>query len=182
MTLRVYFMYKAYFNYSFYNDAYSKKLCKDYGFNPSFGFILKTKFVKSPSYMLTILFALTVLVFSYATFVFEYFFMLWPETKSMLVPGRGLFFNVVYLVFMTLTTVGFGDYTAKTYPGKIVIILTSLWGAIMISLFVLITSNMFTLAQKEEKALSEIDMSRKATKTIIEAFRLFREKRHYHLL
>ena len=80
MFLRFYFVFKCYFNYSVYNDAFSKKLCKDYGFYPGFGFIMKTKFVKNPQSMLALLFVLTVLVLTYTTYVFEVYFLLWPRT------------------------------------------------------------------------------------------------------
>jgi len=42
-----------------------------------------------------------------------------------------------------LTTVGYGDLSPNTYPGKIVIIFTALWGAFMISLLLLTVSNVF---------------------------------------
>lgn len=71
------------------------------------------------------------------------------------------------MVIMTITTVGFGDYTAKTFPGKGLTILCALWGAVMISIFVMIVSNIFNMTESEQKALSEIDVSREAAKTII---------------
>lgn len=145
MFFRIYFIFKCLFNYSIYNDAYSKKLCKEYGFYPGLSFMIKTKFVKNPNLMLVFLFILTVFIFSFTTYVFEVYYMMWPGTTVALSGEQGTQFNVLYLVVMTITTVGFGDYTAKTYPGKIIIILTALWGAIMISFFVLVMSNIFNL-------------------------------------
>ena len=181
MFLRIYFIFKCVFNYSVYNDAFSKKLCKDYGFYPGFGFIMKTKFVKSPRLTLVLLFTLTVSVLAYIVHIFEMYFSIWPRTETQ-VAEQGIFYNIVYLVIMTITTVGFGDYTAKTYPGKFVIMFTALWGAVMISIFVLIVSNIFNLSQKEEKALIQIDVSRKAANAIVQSFKLFSKKRRYHLL
>ena len=80
------------------------------------------------------------------------YYSLWPNTSTS--SYQGIFYNILYLVIMTITTVGFGDYTARTYPGKALIIFTALWGAVMISLFVLTVSNIFCLEENEEKALT----------------------------
>ena len=181
MFVRIYFIFKCIFNYSVYNDAFSKKLCKEYGFYPGFVFIMKTKFVKSPRLTLVFLFSMTVFVLSYIVHIFEIYYLIWPGTEKD-VAQQGLFYNVVYMVIMTITTVGFGDYTAKTFPGKFVIMFTALWGAVMISIFVLIVSNIFNLSQKEEKALIQIDVSRAAANAIAKSFRVFSKKRQYHLV
>lgn len=83
---------------------------------------------------------------------------------------------------MTITTVGFGDYTAKTFTGKLFIVLTALWGAVMISIFVMIVSNVFNLSDNEQKALSEIDVSRQAVQAIVSSLKLFSKKKRYHLM
>ena len=59
------------------------------------------------------------------------------------------FFNIMYLIIITMTTVGYGDFTATTYPGRCLIMFTALWGAFMISLVVLTVSNVLQL-QKEQ--------------------------------
>ena len=41
MWFRIYFLVRSIFNYSIYTDAYSKKLCKSYGFTAGARFTLK---------------------------------------------------------------------------------------------------------------------------------------------
>lgn len=41
MWFRLYFLIRSIFNYSIYTDAYSKKLCKTYGFTAGARFTLK---------------------------------------------------------------------------------------------------------------------------------------------
>jgi hypothetical protein len=41
MWFRIYFLIRSIFNYSIYTDAYSKKLCKSYGFTAGARFTLK---------------------------------------------------------------------------------------------------------------------------------------------
>ena len=49
---------------------------------------------------------------------------------------------------ITLTTVGYGDITPHTYPGKVIIMFCALWGAFMISLLVLTVGSYFNLNEK----------------------------------
>ena len=55
------------------------------------------------------------------------------------------YFNSVYVIVVTMTTVGFGDVVPHTFPGKILILISAIWGAFLISLMVLIISSVFDL-------------------------------------
>jgi len=46
---------------------------------------------------------------------------------------------------VTITTVGFGDFTPHTAIGKVIIIFCALWGAFLVSLMVLVATKIFTL-------------------------------------
>ena len=83
---------------------------------------------------------------------------------------------------MTITTVGFGDFTPRTYPGRLIIMFTAFWGAIMISFFVLIVSSVFELKPTQDKALHQVDVSRSAANAIAHSFKYFVKKKRYHLL
>ena len=45
-----------------------------------------------------------------------------------------------YLIVVTISTVGFGDLTAKSVLGKTLIVLAALWGAFLVSLVVLVVA------------------------------------------
>lgn len=78
---------------------------------------------------------------------------------------------------MTVTTVGYGDITPFTIPGKVICILAALWGATMISLLVLTTSSFFDLDNKQLKAMRHINLTRHAANTISISFKLFKKKK-----
>lgn len=83
---------------------------------------------------------------AYVIRVFEVHFALQEDTRTHY-EKEGLYINSVYLIMVTITTVGFGDFSPRTFPGKIFVMFTAIWGAFMISLVVLVVSNVFKLTK-----------------------------------
>jgi len=50
--------------------------------------------------------------------------------------------NCLWLVIITMTTVGYGDYYAKTLFGRIWTILCAIWGIFVVSCLVVVLTNM----------------------------------------
>jgi len=55
-------------------------------------------------------------------------------------------------VIITLTTVGYGDYSPQTNFGRIIGILTAFWGVFFVSLFVVALTNTLDLEESELRA------------------------------
>ena len=81
---------------------------------------------------------------------------------------------------MTITTVGYGDIFPHTTPGKVICIITALWGAIMISLLVLTASSFFDLSGNQLKAMKHIRVSGEAAKTISLAMKYYMKKKELY--
>lgn len=96
----------------------------------------------NPGSSVVILFLITIFVLSYILRIFEAINALVPKSDAH-INHEGKYFNCLYLIIITLSTVGYGDLSPDTYPGKFVIIFTALWGAFMISLLLLTVSNVF---------------------------------------
>ena len=74
---------------------------------------------------------------------------------------------------MTITTVGYGDVTAKSIVGKGLLVFSSIWGAFLLSLVILVVANMFELKKSQKKAMRDIHVTRKATKSISLGIKFF---------
>lgn len=112
------------------------------------------------------------MILSYIYRIFEIFYSLHPWTETYFNKGTQ-YFDTMYFVIVTLTTVGYGDISPKTYFGKFIVMFTALWGAVMISLVVVMVSKIFSMTESQEKALREIDVSRKAAKAIAYGFKFY---------
>jgi hypothetical protein len=49
--------------------------------------------------------------------------------------------NALWLVLMTITTVGYGDYFPHTSIGRIIILIVAIWGTFIVSIMVVVVSN-----------------------------------------
>lgn len=88
------------------------------------------------------LFTMSVLIFAYLIRIFELPYVYLGddiESNNLL----SSYFNAIWLVIVTITTVGYGDISPNTQPGKIIAILAALWGSILISLIVVTIQSIF---------------------------------------
>lgn len=69
----------------------------------------------------------------------------------------GDYFKVFWMVVVTMTTVGYGDITPKTIPGRVFTFLLTVWGVFLISILVLLFFNFTTLTESEKLALKVWD-------------------------
>lgn len=65
MWLRFYFLVKMFLQMSIYNDAYSRKLCKYYGFEASIKYTLKCYIKLMPERACLVLMFFTVIIFAH---------------------------------------------------------------------------------------------------------------------
>lgn len=65
-------------------------------------------------------------------------------------------FESIWLVLMTIFTVGYGDISPNTEFGKVIATLSAIWGAFLVSLNVLVVNNFFQLTLPQERAKNHI--------------------------
>jgi len=68
----------------------------------------------------------------------------------------------------------------KTFLGKLLIMLISIWGAILISLVILVVTNVFKLSNNQKKAMKDINHTFKAAKIISLSVKFFMAKKKYY--
>lgn len=137
MILRVFFIFRTLSNYLIYTDAFSKKLCRENSVPNSLTFVYKCLFSVQPEVTIVFSFLFFVALTGYLVRIFELPLLNLDKYNT---PSLETYFNSFYLAFITISTVGYGDITPITYPGKIVMMVAALIGAFLISLIVLILS------------------------------------------
>jgi voltage-gated potassium channel len=92
------------------------------------------------------MFIATVAVLAYLLRIFEIPFYRANETLN---NDMDYYFNALWLTLITLTTVGYGDIAPKTNAGKVVMVITALFGSFLISMLVLAVGKVFDLNQNQ---------------------------------
>ena len=129
-------------------DPYAKKLCRAYGFDNSILFTIKSSLQTKPEQTAAYLFLFTLLFFAYVVRIFEM-----PRFRLSKDDTFDWYFNSCWFTVVTLTTIGYGDFSPMTMPGKIVTIALAFWGALLLSLLVIIMSTIFNLDENEKMVL-----------------------------
>jgi len=80
--------------------------------------------------------------------IFELNYYVCPGSKFSY-ENEGNYFNQIYYIVITLTSVGYGDISPQTFPGKIIIIFVAFLGSFILSLVVLVTSNVFSFTKEQ---------------------------------
>lgn len=55
------------------------------------------------------------------------------------------YLNALWLVLITTTTVGYGEYSPNTPLGRVIIMFVAIWGTLIVSLMVVVVSNMLSM-------------------------------------
>lgn len=144
MFVRVIFMSRAIINYSIFMDIYSKKLCKSYGFSANVRFAFKCFIRAQPGTTVAIVLLSSVLLLAYLMRIFE---LPYGVTVGMITWYS--YFDSIWCVIITMTTVGYGDVAPYTLFGRLVSITAALWGTFLISLLILSVGEIFALNYQE---------------------------------
>ena len=83
------------------------------------------------------------------------------------------YFNSVWFTVITITTIGYGDISPLTQPGKLTTIILAFWGALLMALLVLVLSTIFEPNEDEKIAIHHIKFTKTAANTIYRSMKFF---------
>jgi len=166
MFLRFYILIRNIFNHSQFSDPYAKLHCERYGFTANTRFVFKCYLQRYPGYTVFMTLFTSVLMLAYMMRIAER-----PTALEDDLHVFEPFINNVYMTVVTMTTVGFGDFAPLSYLGKIVTMVTALWGGFIISLLIVSVEGIFSLSNREQKAFSNLVLVKKAARCLVSALR-----------
>lgn len=122
-----------------------------YGARPGAIFCLRCVFKDSPFAFITTIFVASVAIFSFLFRIAEY-----PIYS---VSSLTMYGNMAWMTVITMTSVGYGDYTPKTPFGRVIGALCVSWGVLIVSVMVVVLTNAFSM-NRSTHAVTQTSRSR----------------------
>ena len=160
LTLRILFILKLINIYSLYRKPTQEKILLKNGIKPNFIFDLKAYHKKYPFYSLVIIFVLIVYIFGN---LLRYFEMYYWEGATQYRQIWNYRWNSFWCVFISMTTVAFGDLFPSTHIGRILIIIATVIGIYFIFMSMTLITQKSILSDTELKAYKLINRLRYRT-------------------
>lgn len=172
LLLRSLFLVRAFVNYSIFSDHYASKVCKEYKVQNNFRFAIKSLLKVYHIKLVMWFFFGSVLIFGFMLRIFERPYWVGQgriEFNSFQVP--------IWCTFITMFTIGYGDFAPMTTLGKIVMVIASLWGVFITSLIVVCLHGLLDLSNDQFNVFTKIVKSRVAVGFIETAY-VFHKSKH----
>jgi hypothetical protein len=114
-----------------------------------------------------------IMFFFFSVFVFASFSLLFDMEYYIMTSLTSLdrpVFSSVYFTIITLTTIGYGDYSPQSAEGRFLTMMAALWSVILLSFYVTVFSGVFSLNEREVKAIDEVDYATLGSRFIMKSF------------
>jgi len=172
LILRLIFLIRAALNYSIFSDNYAIMLSQEHKVSNNIRFaikcLLKTQHIK----LVMLFFCAGVVIFGFMLRIFDRPF--WVQKGSIEFDS---FFVPMWTVFVTMLTIGYGDYYPITFLGKVIVYFGALWGVFICSLIIVSLQGLLDLSNDQFIVFTKILKSRTAMKFIESAYLQHRKRK-----
>lgn len=153
ILIKVYVIIRTYTYFSVWTSSTSYAVCNKYKINKGIVFAVKAELKSRPFQMISIMMVVSVLICALALRTCEY--GLKPlYSKSSLKGDNNLqsFTNCLWVVIVSMSTVGYGDMTPKSSLGRLIGVFACVIGMLLVSLIVVALSVIVEFTEEEKKA------------------------------
>jgi hypothetical protein len=173
---RIWFFLKYYLTISEYYSPRGQRVSKMNNLDADLGFSLKASFYRSPVISYTLIF---VLILAYTSYCLRMFERVADDDTNF---NFSLYWNNLWCLVITMTTVGYGDIYPTTILGRIVGIVACICGISLISMLVVTITNVVVFTPIElnvflilQRVILKDEKDMQATKLVTKYFRYMKK-------
>jgi potassium intermediate/small conductance calcium-activated channel subfamily N protein 2 len=152
MICRVYLLFKVFRHFSKWTSHEAQEACLIYETRATASFAVKAILKEKPFHLLIPLILISIIAFSASVRLFERDFVLSSSQQD-----YSYIWNAMWMVMLTMTTVGYGDFFPRTHFGRFVAVLACIWGIFLISLMVVTLTNFLLFSNEESRSFHYIN-------------------------
>jgi len=167
VLLRVFMVFRMLLGNCRYYTNSAHRICQLTGCKNGYLFVVKCLMKSNPLQVLITALCLSIITFAYAVKVCErpLIFALTqkelalnPTNPTFPIPNDvSDYYNSVWLMMVTMTTVGYGDYYPRTTPGRAITFFACIFGVIVVSLMTIILMNFTDMNNSESRSYNIIE-------------------------
>lgn len=154
MIFRFVLLLRLFLYYSRWSKLSVQQECRNHGVYRPLFFALKACLKDRPHYLLIPAFAISTLGLGVALQIYEKPFNQnnaeFADASS--AQDFSFLYNSMWLILLSITTVGYGDTYPRTHMGRAIAIIAIIWGTFMISLMIIMFNNYILFSRTEQKS------------------------------
>lgn len=155
---KIYFIFKIFKYFSRWMTDTAVAICNNHNVKSGIHFAIKSEMKKRPALILTSLLIISIIFFSFSIRTFEYKVL---DSENVFVGVKGTndlqnLLNCAWLIVVTMTTVGYGDFYPRTNLGRFIGVLACIVGLLILSLIIVFLGSVTDFSYEEKKAYSKL--------------------------
>jgi hypothetical protein len=127
-----------------------------YGCRADFSYSLKCLFKEYPLRLIFVCYSLSAFVFAYLIYLAERQILTQDAGKGTEKAATD-YPNALWLILITTTTVGYGDYFPQTPLGRVIILFVAIWGTLIVSIMLVVVTNTINMESCEIRTAKILD-------------------------
>jgi hypothetical protein len=153
---KLFFVFRVFTFFSRWCSDTAIAVCNKYKVKAGSHFAIKAEMRKRPLHILSFLLVITTCLLAFAIRTFEY--GVYEPKRNNIKGSTDLqsLMNCFWLVIVTMTTVGYGDFYPRSHLGRLVGVLACIIGMLLLSLIVVSLGSISEFTPDEKKAFSKL--------------------------
>lgn len=156
---KLYILGRVFSYYSRWTSDTAVAICNKYKVKTGMQFAIKSEMKKRPEIILSLLLLFVLSLLAFALRTFEYGIISSNDTSVNLLKGSAALKsldNCFWLIIVTMTTVGYGDYYPRSHLGRFVGVIACILGMLLLSLVVVSLGSISEFTSEEKKAFTRL--------------------------
>jgi len=156
VVFKFYIVFRMYTYYSMWSSDVSNSIRKKYNIEPGVYFNIKSELKKRPFYFIMFFFIIILAFLGWFLRSVEYGVINEKGNNAGGTNDLEYLPNSLWLIVVTMTTVGYGDITPKSHLGRLICVIACITGMVFVSLSVVSMTVISEFNEEEKKAYSLI--------------------------